>query len=177
MASQVAFPTIRPLVTAEERDWCAQLMASSEPWITLGRTLEASRRLFEDPSRDVLLATLDDAPVGFAVFTLIGPFSGYIQSLAVIPTARSAGIGSALMRHAEARIFEASPNVFLCVSSFNDRARDFYERAGYELIGELRDYFVRGHSELLFRKSRGPWNDFDANARSSEDDGQIIPAN
>ena len=135
-------------------------MASSEPWITLGRTLEGSRRLFEDPSREVLLAQLDDAPVGFAVFTLIGPFSGYIQSLAVDPTARGTGIGSALMRRAEDRIFEVSPNVFVCVSSFNDRARAFYERAGYELIGELRDYFVRGHSELLLRKSRGPWNDF-----------------
>ena len=52
------------------------------------------------------------------------------------------------------------PNVFLCVSSFNARARLPYERLGYSYVRELHDYLVRGHSELLFRKSRGPWSEF-----------------
>jgi ribosomal protein S18 acetylase RimI-like enzyme len=42
------------------------------------------------------------------------------------------------------------------VSSFNPRARELYERLGYEFIGELKDYLVRGHSELLMRKTIGP---------------------
>jgi RimJ/RimL family protein N-acetyltransferase len=46
------------------------------------------------------------------------------------------------------------------VTSFNHRARALYERLGYEYVGELSDFFVRGVSELLYRKTRGPWSDF-----------------
>ena len=42
-------PVIRRLVTAEEAAWCAALMAASEPWITLGRSAEASLRIIQDP--------------------------------------------------------------------------------------------------------------------------------
>jgi len=146
-------------------------MASSEPWVTLGRTIEASRRLLNDPTREVYLARDNASPVGFVVLTLVGPFSGYVQSIAVVPGARGRGIGSALLRCAEERIFAASPNVFVCVSSFNGRARDLYERAGYRLIGELDDYLVRGHSELLFRKSRGPWSEFHSATQGIRADG------
>jgi ribosomal protein S18 acetylase RimI-like enzyme len=69
---------------------------------------------------------------------------------------RGRGIGARLVSYAEARIFRESPNVFLCVSSFNPDARRLYERLGYALVGELTDYIVAGHSELLFRKTIGP---------------------
>jgi ribosomal protein S18 acetylase RimI-like enzyme len=45
--------------------------------------------------------------------------------------------------------------MFICVSSFNPRAQRFYRRLGYEVIGELKDYIVDGHSEILLRKSIG----------------------
>jgi ribosomal protein S18 acetylase RimI-like enzyme len=64
------------------------------------------------------------------------------------------------MAFAEARIFAGSPNAFLCVTSFNDRARALYERLGYRYVGELSDFFVRGVSELLYRKTRGSWTEF-----------------
>ena len=44
----------------------------------------------------------------------------------------------------------------MCVSSFNLGARRLYERLGYKVVGELSDYIVRGHSELLLRKTTGP---------------------
>lgn len=50
--------------------------------------------------------------------------------------------------------------MFLCVSDFNPRARALYERLGYELVGELPDFLVRGQAELLYRKTRGPWAEF-----------------
>jgi RimJ/RimL family protein N-acetyltransferase len=58
------------------------------------------------------------------------------------------------MGFAEERIFRETPNVFLLVSSFNHRARALYQRLGYEPIGELKDFIVPGHSELLMRKVR-----------------------
>ena len=64
------------------------------------------------------------------------------------------------MRFAEERIFTESPNVFLCVSSFNAEGERLYEREGYEMIGELKDYIVGGHSEILMRKTLGPMEGF-----------------
>ncbi|MEP6550293.1 MAG: GNAT family N-acetyltransferase [Gemmatimonadales bacterium] len=135
-------------------------MSTSEPWITLGRTFDASLRSIGDPSREVYLAKDGEDAVGFIILCMEGVFTGYIQTVCVAHDRRGRGIGSALVAYAEARTFEASPNVFLCVSSFNPDARRLYERSGYHFIGELRDYVVAGHSELLFRKTRGPWSEF-----------------
>jgi ribosomal protein S18 acetylase RimI-like enzyme len=44
----------------------------------------------------------------------------------------------------------------MCVSSFNERAQELYERLGYKAVGELKDYIISGHSEILFRKRIGP---------------------
>jgi RimJ/RimL family protein N-acetyltransferase len=35
-------------------------------------------------------------------------------------------------------------NLFLCVSSFNHRARALYERLGYAALAELEDYVIPG---------------------------------
>ncbi|HYX26131.1 MAG TPA: GNAT family N-acetyltransferase, partial [Thermoanaerobaculia bacterium] len=93
---------------------------------------------------------------GFLILNLQGAFVGYIQTVCVAPELRGTGVGTALVGFAEDRIFREHPNVFLCVSSFNERARQLYERLGYKLVGELTDYLVPGHSELLLRKARGP---------------------
>ncbi len=96
---------------------------------------------------------------GFIVVNMHGPFRGYIQTVCVTPEQRGQGLGTALIHWAEERIFRESPNVFLCVSSFNDDALHLYQRLGYEVIGELRDFLVRGHAEILLRKTWGPWTE------------------
>ena len=60
------------------------------------------------------------------------------------------------MRHAESLVFARHPNLFLMVSDFNQAAHAFYVALGYEVVGSLHDYLVRGHSEILMRKTRGP---------------------
>lgn len=152
---------IRPLSTAEDRGACAALMSSSEPWITLGRGYEESLSLLSDPSREVYVAYDDDDRfLGFMILNMKGAFVGYIQTIAVAPDTRGTGIGTHLVRFAEERIFAETPNVFLCVSSFNPRARALYERLGYEVIGDLKDYLVKGYSETLMRKSIAPLREF-----------------
>lgn len=139
---------------------CARLMAGSEPWLTLGRSYERALAIVRDPTREVTVAVRDCGVVGFVIVCMVGPFVGYIQTVAVAPEERGQGLGSRLVAHAEARIFRESPNVFLCVSSFNPDARRLYRRLGYTEVGELPDYLVRGHGEVLLRKSRGPWSEF-----------------
>jgi RimJ/RimL family protein N-acetyltransferase len=46
------------------------------------------------------------------------------------------------------------------VSSFNSGARRLYERLGYEEVGELRDWIISDHSEILLRKTIAPLTEF-----------------
>ena len=154
-------PVIRRLASDDEARACAEIMATTEPWLTFGRGFEESYAIIRDPNREVYVA-LDDAPgvasriAGFAVLVTQGAFVGYIQSLAVRDGCRGRGIGTALMEFAERRILRDTPNVFICASSFNPGARRLYERLGYQVVGELPDYIVRGHAETLLRKTIGP---------------------
>ena len=151
---------IRQLRWAEEARICARMMSSSEPWMTLERSFEQCLDLLENPSREVYVAVDGNQVLGFVILNMAGAFTGYIQTICVVEHERSRGIGRMLVEFAERRIFRDSPNVFLCVSSFNPRARALYERLGYQLIGELKDYIVAGHSELLYRKTIAPIRDF-----------------
>jgi [ribosomal protein S18]-alanine N-acetyltransferase len=153
--------TVRPIAGEDEIHTCAAIMSTSEPWITLGRTMEQALRILRDRElQQVYVAVHDDAVVGFVILILKGAFIGYVRTIAVRADWRSQGLGRRLIAFAEERIFRESPNVFLCVSSFNPRARALYERLGYEAVGELRDYIVRGHSEWLMRKTIGPHAEF-----------------
>jgi ribosomal protein S18 acetylase RimI-like enzyme len=138
--------------TAEERLWAARLMASSEPWITLGRGEDACRAACADPDYVTLVARADGVPLGFARFHPRGVAgSPYLASIAVDPAARSRGVGAALLAAGEAR-FSAARWMFLCVSDFNPRARALYERRGYRRVGDLPDYVVEGRAEILMTK-------------------------
>jgi ribosomal protein S18 acetylase RimI-like enzyme len=155
---------IRAIAGKEEAEACARVMCSSEPWITLRRKYEDALLAVTNPTREVLVALVEDVLNGFIVVNMVGPFQGYIQVLCVFPECRHRGVGSALIKFAEKRIFRETPNVFLCVSSFNTNAQRFYEQLGYKPIGEIADYVVEGHSELLMRKTLGPLADYPAPA-------------
>ena len=153
---------IRPLAGAAEARFCADFMAASEPWLTLGLTQARIFNSLMGSSREAHVATVGNQILGVLILHLAGPLNGYIQTLAVPPEWRGGGTGGQMMDFAEPRIFQQSPNVFLCVSSFNHRAQNFYERRGYLRVGELPDYLAKGFSEILMRKTHGPWLAFSA---------------
>jgi len=151
---------IQKLQNDEDIHLCAEVMSKSEPWITLKRTYENCCKMLRNNTGEISVAYSDDRFIGFIIILMQGAITGYIQTLAIVPELRSQGYGTKLMEFAEDRIFSERPNVFLCVSSFNPKARALYERLGYELIGEFKDYIVRGHSELLLRKTIAPFFEF-----------------
>jgi len=135
-------------------------MTSSEPWLTFGRTYEDSLAVLTDPAKEVYVIQDPEGIAGFLLLDMRGVLRGYIQSVCVAPHRRGRGIGTTLIRWAEARIGRESPNVFMCVSTFNTAAQRLYERLGYQRVGLLSDFMAAGHEELLLRKSIGPWASF-----------------
>ena len=153
-------PHIRKLSGQSEAEFCARLRASTDPWITLKRSYEDGLKAILDEERECYLAEVEGVIAGFLLLNMRGAIKGYIQNVCVAPEWRNRGIGRQLVAFAEERIFRETPNVFMCVSSFNLDARRLYERLGYQLVGELTDYVIPGCSELLLRKSIGPLSEF-----------------
>ena len=131
-------------------------MAQSEPWLTLATGYERSLALLANASRERYLAHVSGKPAGFLVISMQGAFVGYVQLLGVAAQFRGQGVGKLLIEYAEKRIFRETPNVFICVSDFNASARRFYQKMGYQSVGELSDFIIAGHSEILLRKTTGP---------------------
>ena len=150
---------IRELRGPDEAEAAAAIMAATDPWQRLGRTHAHTLRAVTDPAATPSVAVAPgggDEVIGVVIVQDLLVFSGYIRALAVRADWRNRRVGRALLAHAERHIFRSSPNVFLCVSSFNEDARRLYQRLGYETIGEIREFIIPGEGEFLMRKTRGP---------------------
>jgi ribosomal protein S18 acetylase RimI-like enzyme len=146
---------------------CAGFIVKSDPWLKFGLSFEQAMQRLTAPTREIHVATVNEQIAGILILFLDGTFKGYIQLIAVHPDWRCRGIGTRMIAWAEERIFRLSPNVFLCVSSFNAHAQQLYERLGYQRVGELTDFVVKGFSEILMRKTRGPLLGFQPDASIS----------
>ena len=140
---------VRPLVA---------LLASSDPWLTLGYTAPEWRRLLGGPLPNRDAWVLDDGTHARGIAIVRRGFlaGDYLELLAVEAGARGRGLGARLLAHAEAAVFARARNFFVCVSDFNDAARRFYRRHGYRRVGRLDDLLIAGSAELLLRKTSGP---------------------
>ncbi|MBI4876908.1 MAG: GNAT family N-acetyltransferase [Acidobacteria bacterium] len=139
--------------TVAEREWCAHLMAGCDPWITLGRGVDQCRSVCNRPEYVLRVAHKNAAPCGFVLLHPQGlAGSPYVAAIAVAEAWRGQGVGTRLLDHAEAVFAGHARHIFLCVSSFNEGARRLYERHGYAVVGELKDYVVEGASEWLMHK-------------------------
>ncbi|MHC1783798.1 MAG: GNAT family N-acetyltransferase [Anaerolineaceae bacterium] len=132
----------------------------TDPWKTFGCTYEDCLDAINSPIKGSYGTFEENKFLGVLIFDLNGPFKGYIQAICIQPEARSKGLGSKLIRVAESSIFLVSPNSFLCYLDFNQAVKPLYDRLGYELVGELKDYMIAGHSEFLMRKTIGPVMDY-----------------
>lgn len=144
--------------TPPEREWSAQLMAASEPWITLQRDLDGCRAVLADlPDTTLYVARAGAVPLGFLLLRPRGlAGSPYVAAIAVAPAARGHGIGSRLLDHVAALVSPPARHLFLCVSDFNHDARRLYARHGFVQVGQVDDYLVPGVAELILHKRLRP---------------------
>lgn len=135
---------------------CAEMMAASDPWKTLGVEYNHCMKAFEGPCKEVYVATHNNSIAGFAILQVCGSFRGYIQTLFVHKDLRGNGIGTIMLQFCEKRIVSISPNIFICVSSFNKGAIKLYEEFGFIKVGILSNFVTDGFDEWLLRKTVGP---------------------
>lgn len=147
---------------------CAKMMCETSPWNVYSMTFEQCLMAFEGECKEIYLLESSDAIAGFVILQVCGSFKGYIQSLCLDKPYRSMGWGRRLLEFSEERIRLISPNVFICVSAFNQRAIKVYEEFGFKLVGELPDFVKTGITELLLRKTHGPMLGYSARPMESQ---------
>jgi [ribosomal protein S18]-alanine N-acetyltransferase len=146
------------LATDAERAWSARLMAGTEPWMTLRRSLAMCEALLAPaPDSELFIAHRAGGPTGFLFLRPRGlAGSPYIASIAVAQPFRDQGVGTVMLRFAERRYVPPARHIFLCVSHFNEAAVRLYQRVGYAQVGDIPDYLIPGQHELIMHKRLAP---------------------
>ncbi len=102
---------------------------------------ETFASLLDRPNTDVLVATLEETVVGYAVLTALAG-DAELANLAVDPGHRRRGIASALLRGCLGILRDRGERwVFLAVRASNDGASRLYEAFGFDEIGRHADYY------------------------------------
>ncbi len=139
--------------STEEKNWATRLLSGSEPWISLRISPETIRESCYNPEHEVYIAHQQGKACGVIIIHPKGVAgSPYIKSIAVDTEFRNMGVGAALIHFTEDLFQTKARFLFLCVSSFNTRAQALYEKLGFTVVGELKDYITDGASEILMSK-------------------------
>jgi ribosomal protein S18 acetylase RimI-like enzyme len=147
---------IRQTTDSNDFEICAHMMSETDPWITLKMDYEQCLKAFEGECKEIYVVEAENIIAGFVILQTSGTFSGYIQTICVDAPFRGMGLGKKLLHYCNERVLKFSPNLFICVSSFNKRALKLYYDFGFKLVGELENFVKQGFTELLLRKTVGP---------------------
>jgi ribosomal protein S18 acetylase RimI-like enzyme len=150
-------PEIRIYLTTDQKtiEQGARMMAETDPWLKLGIDYEKCLVAFEGPCKEIYSVQVNNELAGFAILQICGSFKGYIQTICIKQAYRGQRLGTRILQFCEERILKISPNIFICVSSFNTGALRLYQSFGFKLVGELENFVKEGYSELLLRKTFG----------------------
>jgi len=130
---------------------CDEIAALSEPWKSLQEGVDFARYV---PLKQAYVCVIGRETAGFVIFTAEPVFArgGYLRAIGVAPARRGQGIGQRLMSFAETATARRSPNLYLCVSSFNRKAQRFYKGIGYTRVGSVPGLIAPGASEYIYWK-------------------------
>ena len=104
---------------------------------------------------NLYVALIGEARVGFTYIIPKGAFHSfpYLHIIAVKEEYRDKGVGKALLDYSERMAFEMADKLFLVVADFNPDAKRFYERNGYQQVGEIPNLYRPGITEYLMAKN------------------------
>ncbi len=141
-----------------------EILADSDPWASRGYTQDALRRILESAvgRGDTFIAEEDSVPTAIACF-IPDPViadGGCVRFIAVRHDKRRHGVGRQLMGFVERKVFGRSPNIFVSIGAANEAALRFFDRLGYQKVGEVPDASGAGRPEWILRKSGGTKRDY-----------------
>ncbi len=150
---------LAPLST-ESAPILGHALAAIPPWSVIGWPAERMTRAFTYPSASVYRFEVIANGKLAGIVTIQNPFlhGPYLQLLAILPEFQGQKLGLRILEwmEAEARGIE-SRQLWLCVSTFNVRARAFYERFGFEEVAVL-DKLASDASDEIFMRKRLRYN-------------------
>lgn len=106
----------------------------------------------ERPSVEAVIATVDDEPVGYALFfptfsTFLGKPGLYLEDLYVRPAARGAGVGRRLLEHlARIAVDRGWGRFEWSVLDWNEPSIAFYKKMGAKAMDEWTIFRLTGES-------------------------------
>jgi ribosomal protein S18 acetylase RimI-like enzyme len=150
-------PVIRDMKPSDH-DAVVRLLAESDPWKTLGYSSADWNRIFcpLPQGRDAYVVEMKGKVAGIAIVREKFLLGDYLELLGIALWARGKGLGGTLLKHIEPIVFGRTKNLFACVSDFNEQARAFYKKHGYQEIGPMPNFLIPGSAEMLLRKTAGP---------------------
>ena len=104
---------------------------------------------------NLYVALIGEECVGFTYIIPKGAFHSfpYLHIIAIKEEYRDMGIGKALLDFSESIASEMADKLFLVVADFNPDAKRFYERNGYQQVGEIPNLYRCGITEYLMAKN------------------------
>lgn len=124
--SQRIWPlTYSAIITPAQIEYMMDLMYSED----------ALRSQMEN-SHEFIIAYEGKEPVGFASFSLIEPGVYKLHKIYLLPEKQGKGVGSYMINEIISSIRGIGGNSLLLNVNRNNRARDFYEKLGFEIIRE-----------------------------------------
>ena len=104
---------------------------------------------------NLYVALIGEECVGFTYIIPKGAFHGfpYLHIIAIKEEYRGMGVGKALLDFSERIASETADKLFLVAADYNPGAKRFYERNGYQQVGDIPNLYRSGITEYLMAKS------------------------
>ena len=104
---------------------------------------------------NLYVALIGEECIGFTYIIPRGAFHSfpYLHIIAIREEYRGKGIGKALLDYSECIASEMADRFFLVVADFNPDAKRFYERNGYQQVGEIPNLYRPGITEYMMAKT------------------------
>jgi ribosomal protein S18 acetylase RimI-like enzyme len=145
------------MLTPVTQSWAEVLgpaIANMPPWsvINYPPDLMVEGLLCRDPSSRRFAVAVAGVPAGLVVIRTPWLHGPYLQTLGFLPGFQSRGFGRQVLHWMEMEARPYARWIWLCYSSFNPRAGNFYRRNGFETAAVLPDLARDGLEEVLMRK-------------------------
>jgi GNAT superfamily N-acetyltransferase len=141
-------------VKRSEAHSLAAELVTMDPWRTLEYQADALARYLSRPDPTLWRFTIRSSGHRAGVLCLRYPWlkGVYLELLALFPSHQGLGLGREIMSWTEEKARPHAKNFWVMVSSFNHRARRFYEDLGFVEVACLQNLIKEGYDELLHRK-------------------------